>query len=308
MSSNTQVKSIELNNGKKMPIIGYGTFLSKPGEIKEALKVAVDIGYRHIDCAAAYENEKEIGEALKEIFASGKVKREDLWVTSKLPFGKLHPDEVIPTLKNTLKDLQLDYLDLYLIHMPIPAQIEDGKKPTVRRLKGYGVQDIWRQMEKAVDEGLAKSIGTSNTTVPMLNDMLNYAKIPPAVNQYERHPYFVQPELTQFCKENGVAVTAYSSLGNPGHDGKDKPVNVLDDETVKEIAKKHKKSAGQVLLRWSIEHDVICIPKSVNPERIKENFDIFHYSLTQDEVKKIDGLDQKLRSYYQDWFGVPAFC
>jgi len=301
------VPTITLNNGKKMPMVGYGTFLSKPGEIGPALKTAIEIGYRHIDCAAVYDNEKEIGEALAEIFKSGTVKREDLWITSKLPVGKMHPDEVLDALKKTLKDLQLDYLDLYLIHNPVPALQEEGKKPVVRRLKGYGLQDIWRKMEEAVDKGLTKSIGLSNAPVVCVNDVLNFAKIPPAVNQYERHPYHSQPELTKWCQEQGVAVTAYSSLGNPGHQ-KDREVNVLKDEVVMEIAKKHNKTVPQILLRWSLEHNVICIPKSVTKERIKENFECTDFTLSKEEIKKIDDLNKNLRSFFQDWFGVPIFC
>jgi len=303
----SQLPTITLNNGKKMPMIGYGTFLSKPGEIGPALKTAIELGYRHIDCAPVYENEPEIGDALAEVFKSGMVKREDMWITSKLPVEKMHPDEILDVLKKTLHDLQLDYLDLYLIHNPVPCLREEGKKPVVRRLKGYGLQDIWRKMEEAVEQGLVRSIGLSNTPVVAVNDCLNFAKIPPAVNQFERHPYHSQPELTKWCQEQGVAVTAYSSLGNPGHE-KDREVNVLEDETIMEIAKSHKRTPSQVLLRWSIEHNVICIPKSVNKDRMKENLECLDFSLSKEDVKKIDGLNQGKRSFLQDWFGVPIFC
>lgn len=309
--SKVKTPTVTLNNGTKMPILGYGTFLSKPGEIGPAVKEAIHAGYVHIDCAKVYNNEPEIGKAFSEIFKEGKVKREDLWITSKLSAMCMHPDEVIPCLKSTLKDLQLDYLDLYLIHIPVPAKEESKDKTVARRLNGYGMQDIWRQMEAANKQGLCKAIGVSNFTVLLLNDCLNYAKVPPAVNQVERHPYFSQQELLSFCKENNVHMTAYASLGAPGLERgtllSTHLVPVLEDETIKKIADKYNKKPSQVLLRWSIESDVSVIPKSVNSERIKENIDVFDFKLTKDEVKQIDGLNKNLRSFKQEWMGVPMF-
>lgn len=289
-----------------MPQVGYGTFLSEPGEIGPAIKEAIRVGYRHIDCAPVYKNEPEIGAALAEVFAEGKVKRQDLWVTSKLNSMCMHPEEVIPCLKKTLKDLKLDYLDLYLVHLPVPVEQPEGEKHRPRRLKGHGLQDVWRQMEAAYDQGLVKAIGVSNYNTIVLNDCLNYAKVPPAVNQIELHPYFAQLDMVKFCKDNKIVVTAYSSLGAPGLDREEK-VSLLDDKTIKKIADKHKKKPAQVLLRWSMEKDIIVIPKSVNKERIKENFDLFDFKLTDEEVKEIDGLNKNLRSFTQNWMGIPTF-
>jgi len=290
-----------------MPLVGFGTFLSKPGEIQPALKAAIEGGYRHIDCAAVYRNEAEIGQTLQELFTAGVVKREDLFITSKLANSQMHPDEVLPALKKTLSDLQLTYLDLYLVHLPVAAVVPAEGTPSVRRLPGFGLQDTWRQFEKAYEQGLVKAIGVSNFNIQTLNDCLNYAKIAPAVNQVERHPYLVQPKLVKFCKDYHVAITAYASLGAPGLQ-RGISVPLLEDATIAEIAKKHNKKPSQVLLRWSLEENVIVIPKSVTVERIHENFNILDFTLTPEEVEKISSLDQNLRSFTQEWFGCPIFA
>jgi diketogulonate reductase-like aldo/keto reductase len=288
-----------------MPLLGYGTFLSKPGEIPPAIKAAIRIGYRHIDCAAVYNNEPEIGKTLTEVFNEGHVTRKDLFITSKLAATQMHPTEVIPALKKTLSELQLEYLDLYLVHLPIPVQIKDGK-PGVRRLGGLGVQDVWRELEKAYDQGLVKAIGVSNYGVAMLNDCLNYARIPPAVNQIELHPFFPQVELVKFCKENNVAVTAFASLGAPGLDRSSKP-DLLHNEMIESFAQKYEKSTSQILLRWSVQQDIIVIPKSVSEERIKQNSEIFDFEMLPQEIQMITGLDQNLRTFTQEWMGCPTF-
>jgi diketogulonate reductase-like aldo/keto reductase len=200
----------------------------------------------------------------------------------------------------------LDYLDLYLVHIPLPVvDGADGKPHPARQ--GFGLQDTWREMEKIYENGWAKAIGVSNYTVLILNDALNYGKIPPMVNQFERHPYLAQHEMIKFCKDNNVQAEAYSSLGAPGLDRQKEMPSPLDDPVVKKIAEKHNKSPAQVLLRWSHEQDVVIIPKSVTPKRILENSQIFDFKLTADEIKEIDHLDKRLRSFAQDWMGCPTF-
>jgi len=302
--------SVKLNNGNVMPILGYGTFLSKPGEIGDAIKVAVEVGYRLIDCAQVYENEKDIGDALQDLFKRNVVKREDLFITSKLAAGKMHPDDVESAIKETLNNLQCGYLDLYLVHIPIPVEAVDGKiRP--RRLNGYGMQDTWRKMEEVCNKGLTKSIGVSNFNVQLLNDCLNYAKIKPTVNQVERHPYLPQNELLQFCRENDIYVTAYGSLGARGLDSrakKDGLVDLIDSPVISSIAKTHNKTPAQVLLRWSVDSNVICIPKSVTSDRIKQNFEVFDFKLSTNDLEEIGKLgDQELRMFTQEWTGVPCF-
>lgn len=298
-------ETVKLNNGKEMPILGFGTFLNTEN-ISEAIKTAVETGYRHIDCAAAYDNESQIGETLKEIFTEGKVKREDLFITSKLLTTAMNPSEIEKNLDLTLKNLQLDYLDLYLIHQPVPTK-QDGNDHRPLRAMGWGLQDIWRVMEKLNQKGKVKSIGVSNVNAVTLNDMLCYAKIPPAVNQFERHPVLQQNKLVEFCKKEGIQVTAYSPLGAPGFAENKPSGNLLENEVILRIAKKHSKSPSQVLVRWSIDSKIVTIPKSVHPERIVQNFNIWDFKLSEQDMKEIEKLDSCDRTFDQEWCGVPMF-
>jgi len=302
--SHTHVK---LNNGTTIPILGFGTFLAKPGEVGDALKVAIKVGYRHIDCAACYGNEKEIGQTLSEIFKEGSVKRQDLFITSKLWVTNLYPHEVIPALQQTLSDLQLDYLDLYLVHIPVQVEKVDNKSQfRLGKGKGFGLQDTWRKMEEAYEKKLVRAIGVSNYPASLLGDILSYAKILPVTNQVERHPFFVQEKLVNLCKKYGIEITAYASLGAPAFE-RGQSVSVLDNEVIKEIAKVHNKTPAQVLIRWSIDTGCIAIPKSVKPDRIKENYDIWDFKLSEEEIKNINALDKNLRSFHQDWMDFPLF-
>jgi len=291
-----------------MPILGFGTFLSQKGEIGEAIKIAIASGYRHIDCAPVYGNEKEIGVALQELFKQNVVTRGDLFITSKLPPGKLHPEDVEATLKETLLDLQLEYLDLYLVHLPIPVESVDGKT-CARRLKGFGLQDTWRKMESCYSRGLTKAIGVSNYSIQTLNDCLNYAVVPPVVNQIERHPFLPQLELLNFCKLNNVYLTAYGALGAKGFSNRaklpDKEVDLLDHNIIKQVATRHGKSPAQVLIRWSVDSNVIVIPKSVNETRIKENFNVADFKLTQDDMNEISTLGSAAFRFFSHPFDLP---
>jgi len=212
----------------------------------------------------------------------------------------LHPDDVANTLKVTLTDLQLSYLDLYLIHLPVPVEYTDGNVST-RRLNGFGLQDTWRQLEACVKEGLTKSIGCSNFNIQTLNDCLNYAHIAPAVNQVERHPYLVQADLVKFCNRFNVAVTAYGALGAKGFANRSGlPLNVedlLDNAVIKQIASKHNKTTAQVLIRWSVDSGVIVIPKSVQEKRIQENFNVSDFKLSAGELQEIAALDRSFRFF-----------
>jgi len=284
-----------------MPLVGLGTFQSKSGEVGTAVKKALEIGYRSIDCAAGYENEAEIGKALQEVFSQGKIKREDVFITSKLWAAKNDPAEVHDAIKQTLKDLQLDYLDLYLIHQPVPVDAKNGFK--YKKRTGYGLQDLWRAMEKVQKEGLTRSIGVSNYNSALISDIQNYAHVMPAVNQIERHPYCAQLDHNKFCKEIGITVTAYAPLGAPGSFES----GVLDNSVIKDLSKKYNKTPAQIAIRWQMDSGVVVIPKSVHEERIKENFGVFDFSLTEDEVKQINGLDKNKRLFAQDWMGVPLF-
>jgi len=291
MSISTSV--VKLSNGKSIPILGLGTWKSKPGEVSTAVTHALKSGYRHIDAAACYGNEAEVGAG---IAASG-VAREEMFITSKLWNTKHHPDDVEPACRKTLADLGCSYLDLYLIHWPHAFQRGDVPFPknddgTVNYDIHTDYVDTWLAMEKLVDLGLVKSIGVSNFNSEQVQRILDNGKVKPVTNQVESQPYLNQSKLIAFCAERGITITAYSPLGSP-----DRPwatpedVNLLDDVKIKAIAEKHNKSPAQVVLRWQVQRGVIVIPKSVTPSRIEQNGNIFDFSLTEEEMKHINSFD-----------------
>jgi len=298
---------ITLSDGNKIPVLGLGTYKSDPSEVSAAVESALlDSNYKHIDCAKDYGNEKEVGEAFSKVFSGGSVKRADVFITSKLWNTDHHPDNVETACKQTLSDLKLDYLDLYLIHWGMAFKHSTEKQPMgedgVVLTEPVPMHDTWRAMEKLVQNGLVKSIGVANFTVPMLFDLLTYAKIKPAVNQVEIHPYYSQTGLVDFCKRNNVAVTAYSPFGAAGNVD-EKPIT---DEKIIEIAKAHQKTPAQVLLRWIIQRDIIVIPKSIHAERIAENINVFNFELGADEMEQINSLNKNLKFIIPKW-GISYF-
>ncbi|CAH0559519.1 unnamed protein product [Brassicogethes aeneus] len=289
----SQVPLITFNNGKTIPIFGLGTWKSKPGEVGQAVKDAIDAGYRHIDCAHVYGNEKEIGEALKEKFAEGKVKREDIFITSKLWCTHHRPGAVEEALKNTLQDLGLKYLDLYLIHWPFA--FKEGSEPFPSgddKFADYDYVDTWKAMEEVQKKGLTMSIGISNFNKRQIERVLQNCTIVPQTNQIEVHPYLIQTKIIEFCKSKGITITAYSPLGSPDRPGA-KPTDpkMLDDVKITAIAKKYNKTPAQVVLKYQVQRGNITIPKSVTKSRIIENFDIWNFDLTKDDIALIDTFD-----------------
>lgn len=297
---------ITLNNGNKFPVIGLGTWKSKPGEVAQAVKDAIDIGYRHIDCALAYANESEVGSALKEKIDAGVIKREDVFVTSKLWNTFHRPDLVLQGLKKSLENLGLSYLDLYLIHWPMGYK-EDGEMfPADENGKllysDVDYVDTWKEMEKAVEMGLTKSIGVSNFNPEQIDRVLKIAKIKPVTNQVECHPYLTQKKLIEYLQSKKMVLTAYSPLGSPDRPwAKPEDPQLMDDPKLKKLAEKYAKSVAQILIRYQIQRGNVVIPKSVTQARIKQNFEVFDFTLSDEDMAYIDSFDCKGRVLHLNW-------
>jgi len=289
-----------LRSGYKIPMIGLGTWKSGADEVVRAVEFALECGYRHIDCAPIYGNEAAIGEVFAKRFAAG-LQRQEVFVTSKLWNSSHHPDDVPLALEQTLSDLQLDYLDLYLIHWPIVFRrgVSSPKNhDDLLPLSEIAIADTWGAMEKLVKAGKVKSIGVSNFSVQKLQDLVKHAATPPLVNQVEIHPYLQQRELRQYCQDRGIHQIAYSPLGSPDRmanlRAEDEPV-LLADPVVKEIAAKHRISIGQTLIAWALHQGNSVIPKSVNPQRIRENLLAAEVRLDDEDMKSLSLLERGYR-------------
>lgn len=284
-----------------MPALGLGTWKSDPGEVGAAVKEAIRVGYRHIDCAPIYGNEEEIGRALAECFDEGLVAREDLWITSKLWNDRHEPGEVLPALGRTLDDLGLEALDLYLVHWPVVLRTgvtfpESGED--LVSLEEVPIETTWARMEAALAAGRCRHIGVSNFSAAKVATLLESARMPPEVNQVELHPYLQQDELVSFCRGEEVVVTAYSPLGSRDRPERlkedDEPV-LLEDPVVGGIADRIGATAAQVLIAWALARDTVVIPKSTNPDRIRENFEAADLTLDDEVMGELAGLDRHRR-------------
>ncbi len=295
------MKYYTLPDERKIPALGLGTWKSSSDEVYRAVKKAITIGYRHIDCAPAYENEKEVGRALAESIDSGEVSREELWVTSKLWNNAHGRDMVQPALEQTLQDLQLDYLDLFLIHWPVvfkPTVFFPQRGDHFLSLDKVPISETWQAMEECVGKGLVRYIGVSNFSIKKIEQLLATAEVAPTMNQVELHPYLQQPQMVDYCMRNRVLLTAYSPLGSgdrPAALKKTDESGLFENQVICEAAVKHKATAGQILLSWALHRNTAVIPKSVNPERLKENYDAANILLDEDDMKAISAVDRGYR-------------
>ncbi|PSS26822.1 D-galacturonate reductase [Actinidia chinensis var. chinensis] len=292
--------------GQTIPAVGLGT-VSDPRVDAETTRVAVleaiKAGYRHFDSAFVYGSEKPVGEAIAEALRLGLAKsRDEFFITTKLWCTFAEGDQVITAIKMSLKNLQMDYVDMYLVHLPLRLTQQMTKSPVPREhIMPIDLKSVWAGMEECQNLGLTKGIGVSNFSCKRLEDLISFCKIPPAINQVELNPFWRQKELMEFCKAKGIHITAYSPLGAHGTKWGDN--RILGCNVIEEIAKARGKTTAQVSLRWVYEQGASMVPKSFNKERMRQNIDIFDWSLTEEEINKINQLPQRKGSTLASTFG-----
>lgn len=261
------ISDVELNNGVKMPWLGLGVYKTKEGaEVEQAVKAAIKAGYRSIDTAAMYQNERGVGKAIKET----DIPREDLFVTTKVWNDDQGYDSTLRAFEESQKKLDLEYIDLYLIHWPVTGKYKE----------------TWKALERLYEEGLAHAIGVSNFQIHHLQDVMTKSNIKPAVNQVEFHPRLTQVELRRFCQAENIQLEAWSPLTRG---------QIFDHPTIASLAEKYGKTPAQIILRWDLQHEVVTIPKSVHEHRIKENAEIFDFEIAPEDMVQIDSLNANER-------------
>ncbi len=296
-----KLETLKFKNNDEIPMLGLGTWKSTKGEVYNAVREAINIGYKHFDCAWIYENESEIGYALSDAIKNGNVKMEDLWITSKLWNNRHGKENVKKGIEDSLGSLKLDYLDLYLIHWSValkPDVIFPQKPEDFFSLNEKPLAETWGGMEKCVEEGLTKHIGVSNFSVKKLKELISNSTIKPEMNQIELHPLLQQKEMLEFCKSENIHLTAYSPLGsldrNPDFKADDEP-NLLENSKILKIAERNNCTSAQVLIKWAMQRGTAVIPKSTNPGRLKQNFKAQSIELSVKDMNDIAQLDKHYR-------------
>lgn len=302
-------KSLILNTGAKIPILGLGTLCSKES-LKEIIRIAVlENGYRHIDTARDYENEEFVGEAIENMIKDNQIKREDLFITTKIYNHEKGPSQIETVLRDSLKKLRTSYVDLLLVHWPLGTT-----DPKTKKITQTPLYKTWAEYENCMEKGLCKAIGVSNFGVQLLLDLMSYCKIKPAVNQIEIHPYLTQNDLIKFCQDQGIMVEAYAPLGSPGTSEwrpfKD-DFTILENPIIKQIAEKYKKTPAQIVLNWHLNRGYVIIPKTEKKERLNENIKSMDFTISKEDLEKISGLNKNIRyfdtKYWDSALNIPIF-
>lgn len=313
------MNSLSVTHSKPLPSVGLGLWKVERPAAADVVRQAIQIGYRHFDCAADYGNEAEVGQGLRRALDDRLVARDDLWVTSKLWNTYHRPEHVELACQRSLQDLQLDVLDLYLIHFPISlayVPFEERYPPgwfynpedenPVMKPAPVPIQETWQAMESLVRKGLVRNIGISNFGTSLIRDLLSYADIRPTVLQIESHPYLTQSKLLRYCQSESIAVTAFSPFGAPSYVPLGMATasdSVLEHPEIRKIARECNRTPAQVVLRWGVQRGTAVIPKSRNPARLAENLKVFDFALSNEQMAAIQGLDRHQR------FNDPgAFC
>lgn len=299
-------KKIALNNGSgSIPALGFGTLIPDPVATRVATKAALEIGFRMFDASERYRNETEVGAAMQEVFKAGKIKREEVFIATKLWNNNHRPERVKPAFEASLKKLQLDYIDLYLIHTPFAFQPGDEQDPrdasgNVIYDKEITLLDTWRALESLVDEGRCRAIGLSDVSLDQSREIVEAARIKPAVIHVESHPYLPQWDLLDYCKKNGIVMQAFSALGH-GIEPK-----LVENPVITNIAKRVNKTPAQVLLAWAIQRGTALLTTSTSPSRIQENFEVA--AIPAEAVQEIsEGIKLQMRFNPVVETGIPGF-
>jgi diketogulonate reductase-like aldo/keto reductase len=293
------------NSSGAMPALGFGSLIPDPVATKQAIKTALEVGFRHLDCAERYRNEDAVGDAMQEAFKAGTVQRKDLFVTTKLWNNNHRPERVKPAFEASRRRLQLDYVDCYLIHTPFafrPGDEQDPKDEQGRAIYDSGVTlvDTWRALERLVDEGPCKSIGLSDITLEKLQEIVAAARIKPSVVEVESHPYHPQWELLDFCRQHGIVLLAFAALGHGLEP------SLLENPVITAIAQRVHKTPAQVVLAWAIQRGTALLTTSTKPRQIRENFEVS--TLPEDAMEEIrDGITTRLRFNPVTDTGMPGF-